>query len=209
MSRKPGLLRQDVILQDKARRTCDLLRHCGWEVTDHPPYGPDLAPSNFHLSRSNWLASDLQQSSLPRRRSPLPSDYEDGWLLQSFERAGDDRNSQPHRWETLPTFQCRGSCFNYQSLSVHCGSRWFITIYQGDKLRQIFLPRNANNAVATRTLQGLSQKHKPLKQGYWLSLLWNQILPRAWIFLYLFYCTRARARMHTHTHIYDMFILLY
>jgi len=32
-------------------------------------------------------------------------------------------NSQPRRWESLPTFQCGGSCFNYQNLSVHCDSQ--------------------------------------------------------------------------------------
>jgi hypothetical protein len=26
-----------------------LLWHYNWEVLDHPPYSPDLAPSDFHL----------------------------------------------------------------------------------------------------------------------------------------------------------------
>jgi histone-lysine N-methyltransferase SETMAR len=26
-----------------------LLRRYNWEVLDHPPYSPDLAPSDFHL----------------------------------------------------------------------------------------------------------------------------------------------------------------
>jgi hypothetical protein len=32
-----------------ANHTRELLRHYNWEVLDHSPYSPDLAPSNFHL----------------------------------------------------------------------------------------------------------------------------------------------------------------
>ena len=34
------------ILQAATKR---LLKHFRWEVFDHPPYSPDLAPSDFHL----------------------------------------------------------------------------------------------------------------------------------------------------------------
>jgi len=30
-------------------RTCAWLRPCGWKVTNHSPYNPDLAPSGFQL----------------------------------------------------------------------------------------------------------------------------------------------------------------
>jgi histone-lysine N-methyltransferase SETMAR len=33
----------------EANRTCELLLRYNWEVLDHPPYSPDLAPSDFHL----------------------------------------------------------------------------------------------------------------------------------------------------------------
>jgi histone-lysine N-methyltransferase SETMAR len=33
-----------------ANRTRELLRRYNWEVLDHPPFSPDLAPSDFHLS---------------------------------------------------------------------------------------------------------------------------------------------------------------
>jgi histone-lysine N-methyltransferase SETMAR len=51
----PGLLRTGVVLlHDNARphsanRTRELLRRYHWDVLDHPPYSPDLAPSDFHL----------------------------------------------------------------------------------------------------------------------------------------------------------------
>jgi histone-lysine N-methyltransferase SETMAR len=32
-----------------ANRTRELLWRYNWEVLDHPPYSPDLAPSDFHL----------------------------------------------------------------------------------------------------------------------------------------------------------------
>jgi histone-lysine N-methyltransferase SETMAR len=52
--KRPGLLRKGVTLLHDARpqtanRTRELLRHYNWEVLDHPPYSPDLAPSDFHL----------------------------------------------------------------------------------------------------------------------------------------------------------------
>jgi len=34
---------------DNANQTCDSLWHYSWEVMNHPPYGPDLTPSDFRL----------------------------------------------------------------------------------------------------------------------------------------------------------------
>jgi transposase len=36
-----------------------LLEHLNWELFDHPPYSPDLAPSDCHLFlyQKNWLRS--------------------------------------------------------------------------------------------------------------------------------------------------------
>jgi hypothetical protein len=39
-----------VFLHDNARpHTASLLQEFSWEVFNHPPYIPDLAPSDFHL----------------------------------------------------------------------------------------------------------------------------------------------------------------
>ncbi|GBM09283.1 hypothetical protein AVEN_129823-1, partial [Araneus ventricosus] len=43
-----------VLLHDNARphtaaATQELLDQFGWEIFGHPPYSPDLAPSDFHL----------------------------------------------------------------------------------------------------------------------------------------------------------------
>jgi histone-lysine N-methyltransferase SETMAR len=53
-----------VLLHDNARPyttacTRALLVHFNWELFDHPPYSPHLAPNDYHLFiyLKNWLAS--------------------------------------------------------------------------------------------------------------------------------------------------------
>ncbi len=46
-----------IFLQDNARPhtanvTKQLLEQFDWEVLEHPPYSPDMAPSDYHLFRS-------------------------------------------------------------------------------------------------------------------------------------------------------------
>jgi hypothetical protein len=53
----PGLLTKgfgvfllhDNALQHSAAATVNLLNSWGWEILPHPPYSPDLAPSDFDL----------------------------------------------------------------------------------------------------------------------------------------------------------------
>lgn len=52
--RRSKLSKGIVLLHDNARphvahRTRDLITSYGWEQLDHPPYSPDLAPSDYHL----------------------------------------------------------------------------------------------------------------------------------------------------------------
>jgi hypothetical protein len=53
--KRPGHLWRGVILQHNnatphsTRRTQELLQSFRWELLDHPPYSPDLAPPDFHL----------------------------------------------------------------------------------------------------------------------------------------------------------------
>lgn len=54
--KRRGILNVDnvIILHDNARphvamKTVDKLRKFHWEMLEHPPYSPDLAPSDFHL----------------------------------------------------------------------------------------------------------------------------------------------------------------
>ncbi|GFW45136.1 histone-lysine N-methyltransferase SETMAR [Trichonephila clavipes] len=56
-NKRRGLLTSGVLLlHDNARphsaiNTQNLIRSFRWEQIDHPPYSPDLAPSDFHLFR--------------------------------------------------------------------------------------------------------------------------------------------------------------
>lgn len=56
-NKRRGLLSSGVLLlHDNARphsaiHTQNLIKAFGWEQIDHPPYSPDLAPSDFHLFR--------------------------------------------------------------------------------------------------------------------------------------------------------------
>jgi hypothetical protein len=52
--RRGMLSRGNVMIHDNARprtasATQNLITTFGWEQFDHPPYSPDLAPSDFHL----------------------------------------------------------------------------------------------------------------------------------------------------------------
>jgi histone-lysine N-methyltransferase SETMAR len=64
-NKRRGMLTSSVVLlHDNARphmaaRTRTLLEQFNWELFDHPPYSPDLAPSDYHLlmHMKNWLRS--------------------------------------------------------------------------------------------------------------------------------------------------------
>jgi histone-lysine N-methyltransferase SETMAR len=53
--KRPGLVNKGVLLlhdnacPHTANKTNDTLRNFKWEVFQHPPYSPKLAPSDFHL----------------------------------------------------------------------------------------------------------------------------------------------------------------
>ena len=49
MSDKRALLFHDNARPHSAHATVNLLERWGWEILEHPPYSPDLAPSDFHL----------------------------------------------------------------------------------------------------------------------------------------------------------------
>jgi transposase len=63
-SRHGMLTKGIVILRDNTRpntaaHTNALIKLFNWEIFDHPPYSPDLAPSNYHLftKMKVWLAT--------------------------------------------------------------------------------------------------------------------------------------------------------
>jgi len=88
-NKRRGKLRSRVLFfHDNARPhtancTQELLDHFGWEVFDHPPYSPDLAPNNYHMT--TWLATqrfdddtELQAGVNEWLKSQAATFFEDG-----------------------------------------------------------------------------------------------------------------------------------
>ena len=53
------VLLHDNVQPHNAAGTNDLIKLFSWEIFDHPPYSPDLAPSDYHLftKMKAWLAT--------------------------------------------------------------------------------------------------------------------------------------------------------
>ena len=81
---RPSLINRGRIVfhQDNARPHTSLVtrqkrRKLGWEVLLHPPYSPDLAPSDYHLFLS--MANELGSRKLATR------EYCENWLSEFFD----------------------------------------------------------------------------------------------------------------------------
>ena len=84
MQKRPSLINRGRIVfhQDNARPHTSLvmrqkLRDLGWEVLLHPPYSPDLAPSDYHLFL--FMANKLGSRKLATRESC------ENWLAEFFD----------------------------------------------------------------------------------------------------------------------------
>jgi [histone H3]-lysine36 N-dimethyltransferase SETMAR len=55
--RIPVIFLDDNAKPHRSRQTRQKIADLGWETLDHPPYSPDMAPSDFYLFRSleHWL----------------------------------------------------------------------------------------------------------------------------------------------------------
>jgi hypothetical protein len=90
--------------------TWALLEHFNWKLFDHPPYSPDLTPSNYHLLTylEDWLKSQcfnnneyLMEGVKMGLRRP-PADYFDRGrqkLIQQYNSLnyGDDYVEKYHK----------------------------------------------------------------------------------------------------------------
>ena len=59
--RRNVVFHMDNVRPQVALGTKEKLKDFGWEVLQHPPYSPDIAPSDFHLFRSLQNHLDLQR----------------------------------------------------------------------------------------------------------------------------------------------------
>ncbi|XP_004208958.2 histone-lysine N-methyltransferase SETMAR-like [Hydra vulgaris] len=96
--------RKDVILQHDnarphcARRTLEKINELGWEVLPHPPYSPDIAPSDFHLFRSlQHFLSDKKFQTLYCLKNGISRYFNDKPI--HFFRSGIE--SLPARWQKV------------------------------------------------------------------------------------------------------------
>ena len=49
LNRKDTILHHDNARPHAALGTCQKIAEVGWEILSHPPYSPDIAPSDYHL----------------------------------------------------------------------------------------------------------------------------------------------------------------
>jgi len=71
-----------------------------WEVLPHPPYSPDVAPSNCHLFRS--MAHGLADEHFRSYEDGLIKNWIDSWIASKddqFFRRG--IRTLPERWEKV------------------------------------------------------------------------------------------------------------
>uniref|UniRef100_A0AAF5DET3 Mos1 transposase HTH domain-containing protein n=1 Tax=Strongyloides stercoralis TaxID=6248 RepID=A0AAF5DET3_STRER len=48
-NRKGVILQHDNVKPHSSKKSLDKIKELGWEVLPHPPYSPDIAPSDYHL----------------------------------------------------------------------------------------------------------------------------------------------------------------
>jgi hypothetical protein len=75
------------------------IQELDWEILSHPPYSPDLAPSDYHLFRS--LSNNLRGASF-NNDADLQNWLDDFFFAAKptdlFKRG---TGNLPERWETL------------------------------------------------------------------------------------------------------------
>lgn len=99
-NKRRGKLSKKVILfhdnarPHSARQTRDLLDRFKWEIFGHPPYSPDLAPSDFHLfpqlknhlGGKRFATEELLKEEVERWVSSLAADWYNSGLKKLLPR---------------------------------------------------------------------------------------------------------------------------
>ncbi|GBM12380.1 hypothetical protein AVEN_211565-1 [Araneus ventricosus] len=99
-NRRRGMLSGEIVfLKDIGRPhtaavTQELLDQFGWEIFDHPPYSPDLAPSDFHFFLQlkeflgcKGLGSDEElEKAVTAWLNELPAEEYDTGILKLVDR---------------------------------------------------------------------------------------------------------------------------
>ena len=77
-----------------AKPVKDTLNHLAWEVLTHPPYSPDLAPSDYHFSRSMAHALSEQHFTTYEEVENWISE----WIASKQKFYWDGIHKLPERW---------------------------------------------------------------------------------------------------------------
>ena len=94
----------------------ELLDHFGWEVFDHPPYSPDLVPSDYHLfpNMKTWFATqrfdddaELQAGVNVRLKSQAAKFYDDGInkLVHRYDKCLNLNGDYVEKWFKIVAFK--------------------------------------------------------------------------------------------------------
>jgi hypothetical protein len=81
-----------------------MLEHLNWELFDHPPYSPDLAPNGYHLfiCLKNWVGSQRFKNN-----EKLMEDVKT-WLSSQAADFFDTGNQK-----LIPRYKCLNSSDDY------------------------------------------------------------------------------------------------
>ena len=68
-----------------------MMERWGWEILEHPPYSPDLAPSDFHLfpnmKKNFFVPSDSNHDDVKHEVQTWLSGQDPTFYLQGFEKS--------------------------------------------------------------------------------------------------------------------------
>ena len=108
INRKIPLLLHDNAKPHVSKIVQEKINDLGWEVLPHPPYSPDIAPSDFHLFRS--LQNSLQEKKF-KNLDDIKSHIQDFFdsKTQSFYQKGIEM--LPQRWKSV--VDSNGDYFDY------------------------------------------------------------------------------------------------
>jgi transposase len=107
-SQRRVILQHDNAKPHIAKVVKKLLNDLGWETLEHPPYSPDLAPSDFHLFRSMEHALRNKLFQTVRAMEQFLIGFFASKSLDLYRRGID---SLPNKWEEV--IEAEGDYFDY------------------------------------------------------------------------------------------------
>lgn len=107
VNRKGVVFLQDNARPHTARVTLEKLKSLEWEILPHPPYSPDISPSDYHLFLS--LDNHLRNRHF-RNRDAIEKELDSFFSSKNKEFYKKGIYKLPSRWEKV--VECDGNYFN-------------------------------------------------------------------------------------------------